>query len=138
MPGRALLVWFGLLAVAFANGAMRELVFAPRLGDVVAHVISVGTLSLAIALGSWWTITWIHPRSLADGWRIGLLWLALTLAFEWLAGHYVLGTPWSRLVADYNILAGRIWILVLLTTVTAPVIATRAHGRAANDEGRLS
>jgi hypothetical protein len=81
-------------------------------------------------LVTWSTIAWIRPRSLADAWRIGLLWLALTLAFELLAGHYVFDAPWSRLLADYNLLRGRIWILVLITTFAAPVIAARAHGLA--------
>jgi hypothetical protein len=127
---RALFVWFGLLAVAFANGAIRELVFVPQLGTGPAHVISVGILSLAIVIVAWSTIAWIQPRSLADAWRIGVLWLALTLAFEFLAGHYVFGTPWTNLLADYNILRGRLWILVLLTTVTAPAIAVRTRGLA--------
>jgi hypothetical protein len=128
---RALLVWLGLLAIAFANGAVRELVMVPRLGSLPAHAISVGTLSLAIVIVTWTTIGWMQPRSLADAWRIGALWLALTLAFELLAGHYVFGAPWSRLLADYDILRGRIWIVVLITTVTAPVIAARARGLAA-------
>jgi hypothetical protein len=127
---RALLVWFGLLAVAFANGAVRELVFVRWLGDTPAHAISVVILSLAIVIVSWSTIAWIQPRSLAEAWRIGLLWLALTLAFELLAGHYALGIPWTRLLADYNLLAGRIWIVILFTTVTAPAIAARARGLA--------
>ena len=129
MP-RALLVWFGLLAVAFANGAVRELVLVPLVGDGPAHAVSVVILSLAIVMVTWSTIAWIRPRSLADGWRIGLLWLALTLAFELLAGHYIFLTPWSRLLADYNILRGSIWIVVLITTVAAPVIAARARGLA--------
>jgi len=127
---RALLVWFALLAAAFANGAVRELVFVPRLGNTSAHAISVGILSLAIAVASLSTITWIHPRSLREAWKVGLLWLALTLAFEVLAGHYVFGTSWTRLLADYNILAGRIWIVVLIMTVAAPVIAARVRGLA--------
>jgi hypothetical protein len=128
---RALLVWFGLLAVAFANGAVRELAFIPLLGDGPAHAASVAMLSLAIVIVTWSTIAWIRPRSPADAWRIGLLWLALTLVFELLAGHYLFLTPWSRLLADYNLLRGRIWIVVLITTVAAPVIAARARGLAA-------
>lgn len=128
---RALLVWFALLAVACVNGAVRELVFIPRLGDVLAQAISVGMLSLAIVIVSLSTITWMQPRSHAEAWSIGVLWLALTLAFELLAGHYLFLTPWSRLLADYNLLRGRIWIVVLITTVAAPVIAARARGLAA-------
>jgi len=59
---------------------------------------------------------------------IGVLWLVLTLAFEFLAGHYVFGNPWSRLWTDYDVLRGRIWILVLVTTLVAPVIAARIRG----------
>src|SRR5262245_39663110 len=96
---RALLVWVGLPGIPFANGAVRELVFVPRLGNAPAHALSVAILSLAIVIVSLGAIAWIHPRSLAEAWKVGLLWLALTLAFELLAGHYVFGTPCSRLLA---------------------------------------
>jgi hypothetical protein len=51
---------------------------------------------------------------------IGAVWLALTLAFEFLAGHYLFGSSWERLLADYDLLRGRVWILVLLATLFAP------------------
>ena len=50
------------------------------------------------------------------------------LAFEFLAGHYVFGTPWSELLADYNVFRGRIWVLVLITTATAPWLAAQGRG----------
>jgi hypothetical protein len=128
MRTRALVVWFGLLVVAFANGALREMVVVPAVGDTAGHAISSITLSAAILLVAWFTIVWIHPASAADAWTIGALWLTLTLAFEFLVGHYVFGNPWSRLLADYNVAAGRIWVLVLMTTVVAPAISARAHG----------
>jgi hypothetical protein len=124
---RALLVWFALLVLAFANGAVRESALVPRLGEALAHAVSSVTLSVAILILSWFTITWIRPTSVSDAWRIGVTWLALTLAFEFLAGHYIFGDPWSRLWADYNVLRGRIWVLVLATTLVAPVIAARAR-----------
>ena len=33
--------------------------------------------------------------------------------------------PWDRLIGDYNILKGRIWSLVLLTTFFAPYITNK-------------
>jgi hypothetical protein len=128
MFGRAVLVWFGLLVAAFANGTVRELALRPRVAEAVAHAISVGLLSAAILMVSWSTVTWIRPRSSSDAWRIGVMWLALTIAFEFLAGHYLFGAPWSRLGADYNVLRGRIWVVVLITTLAAPVIALRIRG----------
>jgi hypothetical protein len=51
---------------------------------------------------------------------VGLLWLVLTVAFEFLLGHYVSGATWETQLADYNLLRGRLWPLVLLTTLLAP------------------
>jgi hypothetical protein len=127
MVARGLLGWLLLLTCAFANGTIREILIVPRTGELVAHAVSSVTLSLAILVLAWLIIPWIAPRSPGDAWTIGVVWLALTLAFELLAGHYLFGNSWSRLFADYNILRGRIWILVLLTTTAAPVIA--AYGR---------
>jgi hypothetical protein len=81
----------------------------------------------AILLLCWGTIGWMRPTTTRVAWSIGALWVTLTLAFEFLAGHYVFGTPWRQLLADYNIFRGRIWVLVLVTTATAPWLA--AHGR---------
>jgi hypothetical protein len=49
----------------------------------------------------------------------------MTVAFEFLFGHYVMGHTWERLLQDYNILAGRIWILFLVFTAAAPYIVYR-------------
>jgi ABC-type glycerol-3-phosphate transport system permease component len=51
---------------------------------------------------------------------IGTIWLILTVAFEFFFGRYVGNHPWSRLLADYNLLAGRLWGLVLLAVATLP------------------
>jgi hypothetical protein len=40
-----------------------------------------------------------------------------------LGSHYLFGNPWQRLLADYNLAQGRIWVLVPLATLVAPVIA---------------
>ena len=119
---RTLVVWFGLLVLAFANAALREIALVPSTGETVGRAISSVTLSAAVVLLAWFTIGWIGPTSTGDAWTIGALWLVLTLAFEFLAGHYIFGNPWKELWADYNVLRGRIWVLVLLTTLLAPVL----------------
>jgi hypothetical protein len=37
-------------------------------------------------------------------------------------------SPWAELFADYNVLRGRVWLFVLVTTALAPFVAGRAHG----------
>jgi hypothetical protein len=57
--------------------------------------------------------------------KLGIAWLTITVLFELAFGHWVAGHPWSRLLADYNILAGRLWVFVLLTTALAPWLMGR-------------
>lgn len=63
----------------------------------------------------------------AGRWAIGLFWLVLTVCFEFLFGHYVAGHPWERLLADYNLLAGRLWVLILATLLFTPALAGRSR-----------
>jgi hypothetical protein len=118
----AIAIWCVLLVVASVNGAFREAVLIPRTGDVLGRVISTLLLSVFVIILAWLTIGWIGPRSAQDAWLVGVAWLLLTVTFEFLAGHYLFHNPWARLLEDYNVFRGRIWVLVLLTTVVAPRI----------------
>ena len=122
MLGRAAAVWFGIMLLAILNGAARDTFFVPRMGDLAARALSCVTLSTLIVGVTLVSLRWIAPASGSDAWRIGATWLGMTLAFEFLAGHYVFRTPWPALLADYNLLAGRLWILVLVVTFLAPVL----------------
>jgi hypothetical protein len=62
------------------------------------------------------------PESRVQAFAVGLIWLGLTLAFEFLFGHYVVGHPWSRLFHDYNLFAGRVWIILLVWIASAPYV----------------
>jgi hypothetical protein len=128
MVQRALLVWFVLLVAASANGALRQAVLIPAIGDVAGRAVSTVILAAAIALLTWLTIGWIGPRSARKASTVGALWVALTLAFEFLAGHYLFATPWGALLEDYDVLRGRIWILVLIVTAVAPRVAAGRRG----------
>jgi hypothetical protein len=118
--GRAAAAWLGILVIANVNGALREFLLVPLLGATVAHAISTILLCLLVLILARATIGWMGPRSAGEAWRVGLLWLALTLAFEFLAGHYLFGNSWERLLSEYNLAAGRIWSIVPLVTLLAP------------------
>jgi len=95
----------------------------PRAGRGLGNAVSTVILSALIVAAGWISIPWIGPRSLQDAWTIGVVWVTLTLAFEFLAGHFVFGKPWAELLADYNLMAGRIWIMVLIVTLMTPIVA---------------
>jgi hypothetical protein len=105
-------VWFGILVLANINGAARQAWLIPRLGEPGGRVVSTLALSGVVLLLTWLTIPW----------------LGLTLAFEFLVGHYVFGQSWRKLLEDYDITRGRIWALVLLLVLFAPLLTARSRG----------
>jgi len=118
----AILIWLSFVLLAVLNGGFREHVLMPRLGEQSGHVISTIMLSALILFVTWIALPWIGPATARAAWRLGTLWLALTMAFEFLAGHYLFHTSWARLLAQYNVFRGRIWILALLATFSAPIL----------------
>ena len=128
MVKRSLVIWMLMLVVASVNGAIREALLIPMLGDIAGRAVSTLALSGIVVLLTYLTIRWIHPRSGRETWIISILWVTLTLAFEFLAGHYLFGNQWSQLLEDYNVFRGRIWILVLITIALAPFVCARIRG----------
>ena len=130
---RASGAWLLIVPLAIINGGLREAVFVPWLGHAPAHVASSLLLSALVLVVAGWLIRWIGPRSRGRAVAVGALWLVLTVGFEFLAGHYLFGQPWERLFADYNVFQGRVWVLVLIATFAAPVLAFRQRGVAATN-----
>jgi hypothetical protein len=128
MTVRALLVWFALLVLAIVNGGFRQVALVPSVGLEAALAVSTLLLCAGILLVTWLAVPWIRPAGAGQAIGIGAGWLALTLAFEFGFGHFVGGRSWMELTADYNVLKGRIWVLVLVTTAVAPWVTGRLRG----------
>jgi len=126
---RAVAVWCLFAVLAVGNGMLRVSVVTPRLGDQAAHVIATALLCAVIAALTWLLLPWLALQSGRDAWVLGTTWLSMTVAFEFLAGHFLFGHDWDRLLADYNLARGRVWVLVLITTLLAPVWAYRTRRR---------
>ena len=125
MIAKYVLGWFALVVMAVINGTIRQFAYRPFVGDLAAHQISTVTGIFLFGLIIWaMTRLWPIPNS-RQAWTIGFIWLGLTVCFEFLFGHYVMGHPWNILLHDYNILEGRLWILILLWTVIAPYLFYR-------------
>jgi hypothetical protein len=122
-PGLALLLWVGMAFVISANGVVGSLVVARRLGEYGGHVYK-SLIAVAIVAGA----SLVYARGTAGAgwqgaaWGAGVLWVCLTVAFEFVAGHYLFGNPWDRLLADYRFWHGRLWTLVVLATLVGPAL----------------
>jgi hypothetical protein len=120
---KAVGVWFLILVFAVANGFVRERFLIPSLGETAGHIASTLVLSAIVLIVTLLLANWIGSAGVSEALLIGAMWVVMTLAFEFLGGHYLFGTPWEKLLADYDILHGRIWPLVLITELVAPLLA---------------
>ncbi|MBS1709828.1 MAG: hypothetical protein JSS65_14035 [Armatimonadetes bacterium] len=121
--GNVLAIWVALAVLAVANGILREKAVKPRTGERWAHLISTLVLSVVILVVSVFSLPWTGAKSLTAAWEVGALWTGLTLAFEFFAGHYLFGNPWSKILADYDPTHGRVWMLVPVVTLFGPPLA---------------
>lgn len=119
----AILVWFGFAVMAIAVAMVRIRVAEPRIGKQAAHVVFTILFSLLLygCIAAFMNVADFSTPS--SQWTLGIVWTAMTTAFEFLFGHYVAGHSWATLFADYNVFRGRIWVLVLLTTLLGPRLA---------------
>jgi len=120
---KTLLIWLLLSVLAVVNGGVREALVRPRFGEKAGHLSSTVILAAVILIVAGLSKSWIGVRTISEAWLVGAIWLSMTLAFEFLAGHYLFKNPWSKIFADYNTLAGRVWILIPIITVTAMPLA---------------
>ncbi len=117
-------VWLVLTVLAILNGILRNYTYGPLVGEQTAHILSSLVLVGVVFAMAYVFLRLVRPHyGLGDLLVVGAGWVALTVAFEFLFGHYVAGHPWERLFADYNIMKGRVWALVLLAVFVAPLIA---------------
>lgn len=122
--------WFPMLAIAIVNGTLRELAYAPHMSELRAHQLS--TLTAIVLFGFY--IGWVVRRRPLPSGRaalaVGLVWLVMTVAFEFLFGRYVAGRPQAELLANYDLSAGRVWALLLVWIALAPCFFFRLGRRA--------
>jgi hypothetical protein len=123
-----LLAWFPMVAIAIANGGLRQTWYGKHLGELQAHQVSTltGVVLFGVYIG--FVVYLWRPVSSTQAIAVGLLWLAMTVAFELLFGHYVAGHSWDRLLHDYNLFAGRLWLILLVWVTVAPYLFFRLRG----------
>ena len=117
--------WLGMVGLAIVNGVIREKLYAPFMRELSAHQLStfIGILLFGVYI---WILTGIFRiESSKQALIIGCMWIVMTIAFEFVFGHFVMGHPWEKLFHDYNLIQGRVWILVLIWTTIAPYMFYR-------------
>lgn len=116
-----------MLLLSIANGAVRDLTYGRWLDALTAQQLSTVSGMFVLGVFIWWFVRRLPPASTRQALVLGLQWLALTVAFEFLFFHYVGGHAWAALLANYDLRHGRLWPLLLAWIAAAPYIFHRLH-----------
>lgn len=117
--------WFPMVFIAIVNGVLREKGYAPHMSELHAHQLSTLTSVMLFGVYIFGVNRLMRFTSARQAILVGITWVFMTIVFEFVFGHYVMGMEWSRLLHDYNLSSGRIWSLLLLWVLFAPYIFYR-------------
>ena len=115
------LIWMPMILIAVLNGTARDFVYKNYVSELAGRQIS--TISLIILFGIYFGIVLKkYPiESEHQAFYIGAIWLILTLAFEFALGRFG-GHSWTYLFNEYNLMKGKIWILIPTWVAIAPYV----------------
>lgn len=120
-----ILFWPVMMLLAIANGIVREATYGASMAELHAHQLSTFLAIFIFGFAVFVLSKYVPPVSSSQAVLIGVIWLGLTLCFEFLFGHYVAGHSWSRLFQDYDLLSGRIWLVLLAWIMLLPYLVYR-------------
>lgn len=121
-------VWLLIAVFAIINGIVRDKLLVPAIGNSLALPVSGLSLSLIVLMVTYLSIGFFGKRAARSYWLIGLQWVLMTLAFEFLFGHYVAGKSWQEIAQVFNVMSGNLMLLVLVTSLISPYLVARWKG----------
>lgn len=120
---KSLGIWFLLTVSAIIVATFRVGVLLPPFGEQTAHQLGTILFLIIQFVIIYFFIKKMKIKETKTLLGIGIFWVVITIIFEFVFGHYVMGHSWQKLFADYNLLNGRLWVLVLLNNIAAPLIS---------------
>ncbi len=117
---RYFFLWFVLLVIAIGNGAFRQAVLMKIMPELRAHQLSTLLGGVLMGVFMWLVIHTWPPASQLGAFQIGLLWFCVTIIFETFMGLVLQRRSRTEVLADYNLMKGRVWILLLGWLLIAP------------------
>lgn len=116
-------VWVGFFGLAMINGIFREAILKPIVGEPWAHHLSAASAIMLFFLFAFRFRRYLDIRTLREALGAGVFWLALTvLAETFLIGRLLSSQSWDTILANYDLLGGNLWPLVVLFLGFLPTI----------------
>jgi len=126
---KASVVWFVIALLAIANGIFRETVLVSLLGQNIALPVSGILLSFIVFIITYLFFPFFGKNKTMTYFLVGLQWVLMTLLFEFLFGHYVVGRSWSDILKVFDIMKGNLFIIVLIVILFSPLLIAKIKSR---------
>ncbi len=124
---RAFSVWLLIIFAESIHGTIRQVFLAPLIGDFNARRIAVFTAMILIFFIAYFFIRWINTSSVKSLFAIGLMWVILTILFEFALGIFIFGYSRERMFEDYDLSRGGLMGFGLLFMFFAPLLAAKVR-----------
>ena len=125
---RAIALWFLLIAGTLLLGAFRSALTKQSLDP--KFVLQLADLAGAalVLIATFYLVEKLETRSTRDLLLVGAIWVVLTVLTEVLFHRFVMHDTWGNIFLDYDLLSGRLWLVVLAALFLGPFLMTRLHG----------
>ena len=122
---KSMLIWLGIIPLAFLNGALREAVLIPALGSMALPVSGI-ILSALVLLLTYIFIYRLGKNKQTTYIKIGLVWISATIIFEFAFGMAI-GESLENMLAAYNIFTGNLWSFVIVVIGLSPWLTAKTR-----------
>lgn len=116
------IVWFTFGIASSILVGVRNNVFNGMFDDGIARLLTVVILIAFILV---MTYVLLHVTDMIfqdkDLLVIGVLWVVLTVVFEFLFGSFILSSSWEFFAADFDVIQGGYWVLILFVQLLSPL-----------------
>lgn len=113
------LFWLPMIALAFINAGLRELVFRKHFTELRAGQLSTITLMILCGIYALLIFRFLNIQNPGQALLTGLLWMLLTVLFEFTLGM-MLKQSWAQMIEQYNLKNGQLWPVFLLFLLLLP------------------
>jgi hypothetical protein len=115
------LYWLPMVAIAFANAAIRESVLMKQMDTFRAHQLSTIGLIVFCCTYIWFIFPHLPIHRASQAALAGVVWVLLTVLFEFSMGRLT-NKSWSALFENYRLLRGYLWPVFLICLGLAPYL----------------
>jgi uncharacterized membrane protein len=100
-------VWLmEILISGFNYFVLMNLIYEPRWGELAAHQIGMSTRIVYIFILAYFLLRTVKQYQTRDLVQVGIMWLALTMLFEW-GGSLIMGRSVEEILVGWNITEAR-------------------------------